>query len=63
MRLRLACLLALLPLIAHAEDLGTLSANKVCLRGTGVVQKVFEIPADIFVISLRIKTGSQRGHN
>ena len=29
MRLLLACLLALLPLMAHAEDLGTLSANEV----------------------------------
>jgi hypothetical protein len=29
MRLLLAGLLALLPLIAHAEDLGTLSANEV----------------------------------
>jgi hypothetical protein len=29
MKLLLACLLALLPLIAHAEDLGTLSANEV----------------------------------
>jgi len=29
MRLLLACLLALLPLISHAEDLGTLSTNEV----------------------------------
>ena len=29
MQLLLACFLALLPLIAHAEDLGTISANEV----------------------------------
>ena len=29
MRLLLVCLLALLPLIAHAEDLGTLNANEI----------------------------------
>jgi hypothetical protein len=29
MKILLVCLLALLPLIAHAEDLGTLSANEV----------------------------------